>query len=632
MPKTSENLLLKYWDKALLAALAVVLAYVFFTRVLYSPIDVNGQIGAKAILEQLDQKTDDLEHRLQDPNPSIPDQTLSFDHAYRLFQGYDGQLSSVPLAPISLGGNEPDIGPPRTPTPQVLAPTDLQTQSGLGILALQAPTQTQNLPATDTFAEMSWVTVAAKFPFYRQYLVFAGIDPNVEESLRLPQADTYFLFARLELQRQELQADGSWSRPKIISNPYELYSPLLPETVKALQTLYSFEPRQDDLSNLAVFRGWLSKAGFQEFIARPEFLPLASLEQWLWPQEFPSVEQQTTPARLLAGQIPASDNTPRYRQTSSSGVQLPVTAPAGYGVYGRLPTPSGYASTMEQWTSPMTLPTVRRTTSTTRTERVAIPTKYLPEQAPETIDIWAHDASADPGKTYRYQMRVLLFNPLCGKEAAENKTVRRQAWLTGRWSEWSQPVRTLANREFFFTGIRKLGSRPPAARVHVYAYHQGWWYSQQFTYTGAGQEIGSPKKVPPFVLPQPATRALIQENPPGLPQKIEVDFSTGWQIDGFNPEMEMELPIPGEPGKLQMINTGELVVTGPGSDLPVKRYDFTDKDDPLKRRLDQIIERQEEATATKNVPPRRQPSRSRQDPRRRNPLIPNTGPRPMGVR
>ncbi len=427
MPKTINNLLLQYWDKALLALLAIIVLFIFFTRVRSSPIEAANQNGAKNLTKKLTQDADRLADRLkksrlaEPPRESTDDPDL-FGPDIELAEGYQGNLTQTPLTMFPPGGGTVKVAG-NIPTPEVLAPLALQVQTSLGI---PAPTTTSaNTGAPESQQQIHWVTVAAKFPFRQQYERFAALDQNV-----VPENEVHLLFVRLELQREELQPDGSWSQAVSV-NPYELYEGRLPSATGTLADPYSLPRRQEEMQNRDSFRSWLASAGFQEFIARPDFLPLTSFEEWIWPQQLPTGDDDL-PAPVLSGKIP-KDSAPKYREITAGGTRRSGRATVyrptpnattrqpgfeGVTIFGGGPNlMGGYQP------SPTTTPTTTRRTSSRRSgERSQIPqtykTLYDSDRGPEDVEIWAHDAAAEPGKVYRYRMRVLLSNPLCGKERA----------------------------------------------------------------------------------------------------------------------------------------------------------------------------------------------------------------------
>jgi hypothetical protein len=98
----------------------------------------------------------------------------------------------------------------------------------------------------------------------------------------------------------------------------------------------------------------------------------------------------------------------------------------------------------------------------------------------EGLPVWAHDFSAEPGKTYHYRMRVVLNNPLFGRDlylSEGQKSVAEASTLEGEWSAWSNPLEVETDRHFFVVSASEddqLGSGPRAA-VEVYEFYYGYW-------------------------------------------------------------------------------------------------------------------------------------------------------------
>lgn len=98
----------------------------------------------------------------------------------------------------------------------------------------------------------------------------------------------------------------------------------------------------------------------------------------------------------------------------------------------------------------------------------------------ESLPVWVHDLSAEPGKTYRYRMRVVLNNPLFGRGqflAEGQQEAAASAVLEGEWSPWSAPVAMEADQHFFVVSASQddaLGN-PPRAAVEVFEFYYGYW-------------------------------------------------------------------------------------------------------------------------------------------------------------
>ena len=134
-------------------------------------------------------------------------------------------------------------------------------------------------------------------------------------------------------------------------------------------------------------------------------------------------------------------------------------------------------------------------------------------QHPETKTpaVWFHDDTVQPGKTYRYRMRVELWNRYVGQtRPMKNPADARESMLAGEWSLPSDPITVTPNTNFFFTG-----GRPPAtANVEVWKWYQGRWISERFD-VSEGDVIGGSKTV-----------ELAEYDEDGNEVRKELDFST----------------------------------------------------------------------------------------------------------
>ncbi|MFG0292257.1 MAG: hypothetical protein ACF8MJ_03790 [Phycisphaerales bacterium JB050] len=124
-------------------------------------------------------------------------------------------------------------------------------------------------------------------------------------------------------------------------------------------------------------------------------------------------------------------------------------------------------------------------------------------QEAETIHLWAHDLTAEQGKTYQYAVRVKLRNPLFGNSqniAEEQQTIAAQPVIASGLSDWSDPV-TLPNlSEYFVTaaGDGSLGlggNSPPSATVEVFRYYYGAWRKQS-TRINPGDSLRATIEIP----------------------------------------------------------------------------------------------------------------------------------------
>jgi len=95
------------------------------------------------------------------------------------------------------------------------------------------------------------------------------------------------------------------------------------------------------------------------------------------------------------------------------------------------------------------------------------------------IRIWAHDLTVEPGKTYRYRLRVVLNNPAYRQPQLleEQKQMGAEAYLYSQWSQWTDPISASRDRYFFVVSASERGQLGgmPRASVRMYEFYYGYW-------------------------------------------------------------------------------------------------------------------------------------------------------------
>ncbi len=118
------------------------------------------------------------------------------------------------------------------------------------------------------------------------------------------------------------------------------------------------------------------------------------------------------------------------------------------------------------------------------------------------IQVWAHDLSIEPGKTYRYRVVVAVLNPLYRQKRiqAEQRDENYDKLALGpdpeelESSDWSDPVHVDGEHYFFMV---KGSAKAQTASVQVWRVHDGRWVSKEFD-VRPGDPIG---RVSQMVLP-----------------------------------------------------------------------------------------------------------------------------------
>jgi len=101
------------------------------------------------------------------------------------------------------------------------------------------------------------------------------------------------------------------------------------------------------------------------------------------------------------------------------------------------------------------------------------------EKMKEPLVFWAHDDTVEPRKTYRYRIRLGVFNPVAGTDQVSEQDISRKNDVI-LWSEFSdvtKPVDIPGRMYFFAKYIREPAD---IVTVQVSKYVLGYWYSEDF--------------------------------------------------------------------------------------------------------------------------------------------------------
>jgi hypothetical protein len=140
----------------------------------------------------------------------------------------------------------------------------------------------------------------------------------------------------------------------------------------------------------------------------------------------------------------------------------------------------------------------------------------------ETITFWAHDDTVEPGASYRYQIRIGVFNPVAGtgQVQAEDTANNNKVILWSPFSEVTDIVDIPKRLYFFPTNVQEAAK---VVEVQVCKYVMGYWHSAQFM-VKRGDTIGKTAKVEANDKNKtPAAAELVKEVK--LPETI--DYTTG---------------------------------------------------------------------------------------------------------
>jgi len=121
-------------------------------------------------------------------------------------------------------------------------------------------------------------------------------------------------------------------------------------------------------------------------------------------------------------------------------------------------------------------------------EQLRIKSKTQLGEVTEPLLFWSYDDTAEPGQTYRYRIRLGVFNPLSGtnKLKSGSESYKDKVII---WSNFADAgtVEVPARLYFFAKDIREASN---IVTVEVFRYALGYWYSKEYAIE-AGEVIGS---------------------------------------------------------------------------------------------------------------------------------------------
>ncbi len=123
----------------------------------------------------------------------------------------------------------------------------------------------------------------------------------------------------------------------------------------------------------------------------------------------------------------------------------------------------------------------------------------------EPLMFWAHDDTVEPGSTYRYRIRLGVFNPVAGTNKLDerDKSYTDQAILWSDFSQITKPVDIMDRIYFFANNVREADK---SVTVQVSRLTLGHWYSEEFP-VKEGVLIGESREYEPEEEPSRRSRS-----------------------------------------------------------------------------------------------------------------------------
>jgi hypothetical protein len=206
--------------------------------------------------------------------------------------------------------------------------------------------------------------------------------------------------------------------------------------------------------------------------------------------------------------------------------------------------------------------------------REQLPFITHPEKA-DLVPVWFHDDTVEPGKTYRYRLRVNLWNRYVGQlQSVANPQEAKQSIVHGEWSEPSEPISVTPSTYFFLANAAFDKSE---AFVEIFKWRSGEWIKERFG-VRVGDTIGGVKNV---------TTSDFDED--AKPLRVDMDFNTGAVVL----DLRYDEPVPvrtsaGKKGEFTYRTQETLVMTylEPADGQVKERVLAVDRHNPIKKKLE----------------------------------------------
>ncbi|MHC4190699.1 MAG: hypothetical protein ACYSUB_13660 [Planctomycetota bacterium] len=535
-------------EKIILVIVGLVCVWLLITRVLFSPNMVSyrdGKFSPGAIDDYVYEQAELLRQRLNDPpeplepyEPRLAEFLAKVDSAIS-----DIDISLWPPRPYasSMSAGVEIAGKYLLPRiPEVNDVTAEHIRAAAYVPTQEITEQILYDKATHEANDIDFITVEGKFDtaklYDRFYESFAGED--VPDRLRDP-CLARPIFAAAHLQRQELNGDGSWSDWQDVPRTRIDHHRKLFQIIEEVEDL----PPGGLKVRILRFDDWQ----VQTDLLQPQTYQIASpKEEWFPPslhQKFVVLREseereEKRVTREKQQEEERRDSTQYRRRRVPDARTRGASAGEGYeglggmeGLYGDAETRTtrrrgrsgrsteggvygeggglgtGGRSSRQRTRSRGVDSDIERQLAARRRERARKPTtndvyyefnkiqiNYGTDLAKmrEPLLFWAHDDTVEPKKSYRYKIRLGVFNPAA--EAKKNNVIL--------WSESSGTTETITipGMQYFFA--KDVQEAAKTVTVTVCKYVLGYWYSEDFA-VRQGEVIGKvvesePKEDEPF--------------------------------------------------------------------------------------------------------------------------------------
>jgi hypothetical protein len=510
MSKKDSNFFEKHVEKIVLAIVGLVCLWLFITRVLFSSVYVkydNSKFDPRTIDSHIREQAVVLENKINRPaQPQPPYQPRVNDFNALLvstIRDIDTRLVLPQPFSSTIADNRkyriPLIGEVNYVSVGYIRAVAYVPKGDIGEENVYGPDNSEP-------NDIDLVTVEAKFDVSGLYKRFneCFASEYVQRDWRDPTLANP-VFAAVQLQRQKLLPNGSWSDwqtvPRGKIDPRKSMFKII-EDINDLP-FGGLKVRLLQFDDTAVRMDLLQPQAYQIASAKEQWFPPSLHEKYLEYQKEMDVMGRREAAAGRREEREAERSERRSRQVVSRA-RLPMEGIDGVGMgmpgidggpsistpVRRMPPRRGQPERETERERPQRSSEVSRTIDDIYKEfdEISItPTSDITKMDKPLL-FWANDDTIEPGNSYRYRIRLGVFNPIAGTNqfSAQDKALKNKVIL---WSDFSDVTKTVDIPAFIYFFPRSIQEAIETVTVQVSRYVLGYWYSKDFT-VKRGELIG----------------------------------------------------------------------------------------------------------------------------------------------
>ncbi len=520
-------------EKIIMVVVGLVCLWLLATRVVMSPNSVTFE-GRKfnpgSIDHYLDRQAKDLQMKLrQSPSKLPPYKPMVDEYLARMQRSVQGiDMSLWPALPYAVVGaeNDREYGLPQIGEIQDVAVEHIRAVAYIPTEPITLEKHYEN--ASNEANDIDFVTVEGRFDIAGLYERFGEtyMGDDVPREWRDP-CLAKPVFASLQLQRQELDEEGVWSE----------WEPVPRTRIDHFGAMFEGITEADELppGGVKVRLLQFDRPDVQAELLQPKAYQIASAnEEWFPPalhrkyvtlladekrqEKRDALEEKAKERNDQSDSLRPRRSDRRTRSSSTSGsgaydalgilggayegsssrsrsrsTRYDRGAEGRFGQEGRRRTRTRDDGNIEDELLQRARELAKKRSSDDVYDEfyeITIDPMTDFSKIRDPLSIWAHDDTVESGKTYRYRMRLGVFNPTGGRSLsaqANNTSVKNSAILWSEYSAVTEAVDIPRMIYFFAKGVQEAAK---TVDVQVSKYVLGHWYSENFPAVGRGEAIG----------------------------------------------------------------------------------------------------------------------------------------------